>query len=116
MHDVTANATLAAERISDAYDRPDHPLRGYLAIMAGYGTLFTGVATLLARRGRMPDGLRAGDALLLSVASHKLSRTLAKDAVASPLRAPFTQFEGPAGPGEVNESVRGHGVQKAAGE
>ena len=116
MQDVTANAAKAAERISDGYDRPDRPLGGYLAIMAGYGTLMTAAATLLARSKRMPDGLRAGDAVLLSVATHKLSRTLAKDAVASPLRAPFTRFKGAAGPGEVNEDVRGQGVQKAAGE
>lgn len=116
MHEVTATASKAAERISDDYDRPDRPLGGYLAIMSGYGALMTGAATLLARTKRMPDGLRASDAVLLSVATHKLSRTLAKDAVASPLRAPFTRFKGAAGPGEVNEDVRGRGAQKAAGE
>ena len=116
MHDVTAAATKAAEQISHGYDRPDRPLGGYLAIMAGYGALMAGAAALLARSNRLPDGLRASDAVLLSVATHKLSRTLAKDAVASPLRAPFTTFKGAAGPGEVNEDVRGEGAQKAAGE
>jgi hypothetical protein len=116
MHDVTATAARAAERISDDYDRPDRPLGGYLAIMASYGGLMTAAAILLARRNRMPNGVRAGDAVLLSVATHKLSRTLAKDAVSSPLRAPFTRFKGAAGPGEVNEDVRGEGAQKAAGE
>jgi hypothetical protein len=116
MQDVTATAARAAERIGDDYDRPDRPLGGYLAIMASYGGLMTGAAALLARRNRMPNGVRAGDAVLLSVATHKLSRTLAKDAVASPLRAPFTRFKGAAGPGEVNEDARGEGAQKAAGE
>jgi hypothetical protein len=116
MHDVTATAARAAERISEGYDRPDRPLGGYLAIMGGYGALMTSAATLLARRNRLPNGVAAGDAVLLALATHKLSRTLTKDAVASPLRAPFTRFKGAAGPGEVNESVRGEGVQKAAGE
>jgi uncharacterized protein DUF1360 len=116
MHDVTGTATRAAERINNEYDRPDHSLRGYVAIMAGYGALMTGAATLLARNKRLPNGLRLADGALLAIATHKLSRTLAKDAVASPLRAPFTRFKGAAGPGEVNEDVRGHGVQKAAGE
>ena len=116
MYDVTATAHRASENIAAGYDRPDQPLGGYAAIMAGYGALMTGAAALLARRGRMPDGLRLGDGALLAVATHKLSRTLAKDAVASPLRAPFMRFKGAAGPGEVNEDVRGDGAQKAAGE
>jgi hypothetical protein len=116
MHDVTATASRAGERIAAGYDRPDRPLTGYTAIMAGYGALMAGAATLLARHRRLPDGLRARDGVLLAIATHKLSRTLAKDAVASPLRAPFTRFKGAAGPGEVNEDVRGEGAQKAAGE
>ena len=36
--------------------------------------------------------------------------------VTSPLRAPFTHYEEPAGDGELNESVRGHGVRHAVGE
>lgn len=116
MQDVTAGASRVADRISEGYDRPDHPLGGYLALMAGYGALMSGAAALLKRHDRLPDRLHGGDVLLLAVATHKLSRTLAKDAVASPLRAPFTRFKGAAGPGEVNESVRGHGARKAAGE
>src|SRR3954454_19378592 len=115
-HDATATASRATEKIASGYGRPDRPLAGYAALMAGYGALMTGATTLLARRDRLPDRLRASDALLLAVATHKLSRTLAKDAVASPLRAPFVKFRGAAGPGEVNEDVRGQGVQKAAGE
>lgn len=34
----------------------------------------------------------------------------------SPLRAPFVRYEEPAGEGEVNESVRGHGARHAVGE
>jgi hypothetical protein len=36
--------------------------------------------------------------------------------VTSPLRAPFTRYEGPGGPAEVNEAVRGHGARHAMGE
>ena len=116
MHDVTTTAHRASNQIANGYGRPDRPLGGYTAFMAGYGVLMTGAATLLARRGRIPDGLRLADWALLAVATHKLSRTLAKDAVASPLRAPFMRFKGAAGPGEVDEDVRGEGAKKAAGE
>ena len=37
------------------------------------------------------------------MATHKLSRIIAKDPVTSPLRAPFTTFEGTSGPAELAE-------------
>jgi hypothetical protein len=116
MSDVTATAQRVSERIADAYGRPDRALGGYVAIMTGYAALMASAATLLARRNRLPDGMRPADAVLVAAATHKLSRTLAKDAVASPLRAPFMKFKGAGGPGEVNEEVRGEGARKAAGE
>jgi hypothetical protein len=46
------------------------------------------------------------DLVTVTLGTHKLSRTLAKDAVTSPLRAPFTRYAGTGGPAEVNEEVR----------
>jgi hypothetical protein len=55
--------------------------------------------------------------VLIAAATHKLSRILTKDAVTSPIRAPFTRYREPTGDGEVMEEVRGdHGVRHAAGE
>ena len=45
-----------------------------------------------------------------------MARLLTKDTVVSPIRAPFTRFEGPGGPSEVNERVRGRGWRHAIGE
>jgi hypothetical protein len=56
------------------------------------------------------------DLLLYGLATEHLSRVLTKDAVTSPLRAPFTKFEGAAGEGEVNESATGHGTHHTIGE
>jgi hypothetical protein len=36
--------------------------------------------------------------------------------VTSTVRAPFTRFEGDAGPGEVSEAARGRGLRRALGE
>jgi hypothetical protein len=36
--------------------------------------------------------------------------------VTSPLRAPFTAYQGTSGPAELDEEVRGDGIQKAVGE
>jgi hypothetical protein len=84
--------------------------------MGVYGTTVAGVALLLRARGRrLPERLSWADLALLTVATHKLSRLLAKDPVTSPLRAPFTHFAGTSGPGELQEKVRGTGPRKAIG-
>ncbi len=44
------------------------------------------------------------DTALCAVATHKLSRLLARDPVTSPLRAPFTSYQGTAGPAELDET------------
>ncbi len=41
---------------------------------------------------------------------------LAKQPIASPLRAPFTVFDGVTGPSELHEEVRGDGLRHAVGE
>jgi hypothetical protein len=41
---------------------------------------------------------------------------IAKDAVTSPIRAPFTRFEGSAGDAELAQEVTGTGIKKAVGE
>ncbi|MGC9669391.1 DUF1360 domain-containing protein [Planosporangium sp. 12N6] len=95
----------------------ERPLKGYATVMAIYATAaatVAGVARLTGRR--LPERPPAGDIALLAVATHKVSRLLTKDAVTSPLRAPVTQFEGPAGEAEINESPRGDGAQHALGE
>lgn len=108
----------AVQRIGQAYagDEP-RPLRGYLGAMGVYGVLVSGLVGAGRVTGvRLPERFQLGDTVLLSIATHKASRLLAKDAVVSPLRAPFTRYEEPAGEAELNESVRGHGLQHAAGE
>ena len=50
------------------------------------------------------------------MATHKLARRVSKDSVTSPLRAPFTRYEGLSGPAELQEGGRGSGIRKAVGE
>jgi hypothetical protein len=105
----------AADGYAPAGERP--PLLSYAAAMAVFNSLFA-LALLLARRsGReLPERVGAGDLATIGVASHKLSRLIAKDKVTSPLRAPFAEYEGEAGPSEFKESSRGSGARKAIGE
>ena len=77
-------------------------------------------AFLVARRrsGRgLPERLDGRDLALLSGASFKLGRLIAKEKVSAPIRAPFTEYQGKSdAPGEVNERPRGSGPRAAVGE
>jgi hypothetical protein len=95
----------------------DRPLGSLLAILGGYGVVTGGLFTAvrLSRR-ELPERLPASDLALLTVATHKIARLAAKDPVTSPLRAPFTRFDGTSGEAELAEQVRGKGPRKAMGE
>ena len=116
-----ANGSLVrrlARRVQRGYAHgEDRPLAGYATVIGAYSALLGLVGGIARARGvRLPDRVGLGDTLLLCVGTHKASRLLAKDSVTSPLRAPFTRYQEPAGAGEVNEEVRGNGVRHAVGE
>jgi hypothetical protein len=95
----------------------DRPLGGYLALMGVYGAGTAAVATTARALGRTPPkSISPWDLVQLSVATHKLARLIAKDPITSPLRAPFTTFDGTSAPAELKEEVRGHGLQHSLGE
>ena len=113
-----SNVHQKLRRIQDEYaGDADRPLRGYLTTLAGYGG-FVGVLAGIAawRRRDLPAGFSLGDMVLVSLATHKLSRLVAKDAVLSPLRAPLTRYSAPAGAGELNEEVAHGELRHSIGE
>jgi hypothetical protein len=96
----------------------ERPLAGDLGAMGVYVGLVSAAAAAVRASGReLPERIPVGDALLLTVATFRLARRIAKDPVTSPIRAPFTRFEGPSGHAEIAEEVREHGgVKHAVGE
>jgi hypothetical protein len=94
------------------------PLAGDLGAMGIYLGLVSAAAAAVRASGRdLPERIPVGDGLLLTVATFRLARRLAKDPVTAPIRAPFTQFQGPSGHAEISEEVREHGgVKHAVGE
>jgi Protein of unknown function (DUF1360) len=95
----------------------DRPLGSHLALVAIYNGLVAAFLAARARSGRgMPDRIGIGDLMLAGIATHKLSRVIAKDRVTAPLRAPFTEFQEDGGPAEVEERPRGSGMRRAIGE
>ena len=95
----------------------DHrPLGGYAVLIAIYGSLAGSLAWATVKRRRQPPGLSPFDLLMLALATQHVSRLVTKDSITAALRAPFTEFDKPAGEGEVNESPVGAGLHKALGE
>jgi hypothetical protein len=90
-------------------DRDDPHTRSgpYALVLAVYAGL-VGLAALLVRRGhlRVPARVPVSDLATMALATHRLSKVLAKDPVTSPLRAPFTEFVGVDGPAELEERAR----------
>jgi Protein of unknown function (DUF1360) len=77
------------------------------------------VGSLLAARWSarpLPERIEPWDVLTAGVATHKLSRLIAKDKVTSFLRAPFVRYQDSAGRGELSEEPRGSGLRLAVGE
>jgi hypothetical protein len=96
----------------------ERPLAGDLGAMGVYlGLVSAAAAAVHASNRALPERIPVGDAFLLTVATFRLARRIAKDPVTSPLRAPFTRFQGASGHAEVAEEVREHGgVKHAVGE
>jgi hypothetical protein len=96
-------------------DTHDH-IPGYVGALATFGTtVLAAGATMLVRGDAPPESYRASDLVLGALATQKFTRVITKDAVTTPLRAPFTEFEKPIGSGEVQDRpLDGH--RHAVGE
>ena len=112
-----AQAKEALESAVEGYGADEMPLGSYAALI---GIFNAGLAaSLIAARlsGReLPQRLAWSEIALFGLATHRLSRLLAKDKVTAAVRAPFTEYQAKGGPAEVEEKARGTGVQRAIGE
>jgi len=112
--DALAQSASLASHYAPGQERP---LGSYAILTGVYSSALAGTLVILRARGReLPERFTAADVLLIGIASHKLSRLIAKDKVTSFLRAPFTRFQESSGHGEVEEQPCGHGLRLVAGE
>jgi hypothetical protein len=100
------------------YASAEHrPLGAYTLLTAAFGAGLAGTLLGLRAAGReLPERPSLRDVALTGLATHKVSRLLAKDKVTSFIRAPFTRFQEPSGQGELEEAPRGEGMRYAVGE
>jgi hypothetical protein len=103
----------------EGYAHPDDPkpLGPYAALTTVFGASFVAALVAAHRAGRqLPKDISLTDVVLTGIATHKLSRIIAKDKVTSFVRAPFTRFQEPTGHGETAEAARGDGLRYVVGE
>jgi hypothetical protein len=113
----TATQSLRSPLEGYAPEQEHRPLGGYTVLSAIFGACFAGGLAAAHRAGRpLPAELSVKDIVLTGIATHKLSRLIAKDRVTSAIRAPFTRYEEPTGYGEIAEQPRGEGLRLAIGE
>ena len=115
------DTTVAARKTSGpfrGYARPEErpPLGSYGALATVFNAGFAALLLAARRSGRLPERIGVGDLLLIGVAGHKLSRLVSKDKVTAFARAPFTEYQGQGGPGELEEKARGRGLRRALGD
>jgi hypothetical protein len=94
----------------------EEQLLGEYATLLGFYIASVAVLTGMAvEKDRLPKRFSLLDLALLGIATHKLSRIVAKDRITSILRAPFVNYICGAGAGEVEEEPRGRGIQRGIG-
>lgn len=117
-NNIVAGISDAAEREQRAYaNGEDRPLAGYLAIVTAYAAATTaGVVLVRVRHRQLPRSVSLRDVAFVALGTFQLARMITKKPITSPLRSPFTRYEGTSGPAELRESVRGSGLRHAIGE
>jgi Protein of unknown function (DUF1360) len=105
----TRRRDFAAGRYDDV-----HELAPYAALGSTFTSAFAAILALGLRR--LPERFSVGDLALLSIATHKLSRLLARDRVTRPLRAPFTEVQDDRSARDMKERPRGRGLKRAIAE
>lgn len=103
--------------VFEGYDDGSEPLPSYLALAGLFNAIFALFLLIARKTGKpIPERIEARDIALLGVATHKLSMLIARDAITSPLRAPFTELQEKESPKKVKETPRGEGLRKSLGE
>jgi hypothetical protein len=101
----------------EGYSDEERPLESYAAFTALFATAITGTALAARAQGReLPERPASADVVMIGLATHKLSRLIAKGKITSFMRAPFTELQDAAGQGELEEKPRGSGIRRSLGE
>jgi hypothetical protein len=104
------------ERTAEKEECDEQLLAEHAALVAFYIASVAVLTGAAIEQKRLPKRFSLLDLALLGMASHKLSRMVAKDRITGVLRAPFVSYIRSAGAGEVEEEPRGRGIQRGIGQ
>src|SRR5437773_4341933 len=104
------------ERTAEKEECEEQLLAEYAALLAFYIASVAVLTGTAIEQKRLPKRFSLLDLALLGIATHKLSRMVAKDRITGVLRAPFVNYIRSAGEGEVEEEPRGRGIQRGIGQ
>jgi len=102
-------------KTADKEECEEQLLAEYATLLGFYLTSVAMLTSIAAEQNRLPRKFSQLDLALLGIATHKLSRIVAKDRITGILRAPFVNYVRSAGAGEVEEEPRGRGIQRGIG-
>ena len=103
------------ERTAEKEECEEQLLAEYAALLGFYVASVAVLTGVAIEQKRLPKRFSLLDLALLGMATHKLSRMVAKDRITGVLRAPFVSYIRSAGAGEVEEEPRGRGFQRGIG-
>jgi Protein of unknown function (DUF1360) len=116
-HETEANFSIEeyGAKTAEKEECEEQLLTEYAALLGFYLASVAVLTGIAAEQKRLPRRFSVLDLALLGLATHKLSRIVAKDRISGILRAPFVNYIRSAGSGEVEEEPRGHGFQRGVG-
>jgi hypothetical protein len=103
------------EKTAEKKECDEQLLAEYATLLTVYITAAAVLTGVVLEKDRFPRRFSLLDLALLGVATHKLSRLIAKDRITGILRAPFVNYIRSVGAGEVEEEPRGRGIQRGIG-
>jgi Protein of unknown function (DUF1360) len=116
-HETQANFSIEeyGTKTAEKEECEEQLLKEYATLLGFYLASVTVLAGIAGEQRRLPRKFSVLDLALLGLATHKLSRIVAKDRITGILRAPFVSYIRGSGAGEVEEEPRGHGFQRGIG-
>jgi len=118
-HEQTSQNDFSIEKYGDKTvekeECDDQLLAEYGLLMTLFAAGVAGLTTAANAQKLLPRRFGLLDLALLGIATHKLSRIVAKDRITGIIRAPFLSYKRSAGEGEVEEEPRGRGFQRGIG-
>jgi hypothetical protein len=103
------------EQTNEKEECDEQLLSEYASLMAFYLATVATLTGVALQKGLLPRRFGLLDLALLGIATHKLSRLVAKDRITGIIRAPFVDYIRGSGAGEVEEEPRGRGIQLGIG-